>query len=281
MFKYDPLHDLVGCYHRYQITNYIRPSLDDPDEMVRDQAAYAYKNLTGVPPPESTLAGANRSVPDRSGDELRKDEQSREWQSLAAIVDSPEYSGEGANAWKRRDSARKALRAAGRDAVPAIIRQLNRNGVGQAELAKLLIEIGDERAVQPILRCFERLRPYGYEQEAVEFFARIRAREAGHILVQYINDSDYFFCERIAFGLGLLGAQETSAALEAALENGKGGSKGFPTYDYGVPFYHDDPRRSVASNTAVFDGLSRANTEFSRSVIKRWYSRRPIFPARR
>lgn len=171
--------------------------------------------------------------------------EARDWQSLA-IIFTIEGGDEGTK--HKRIFARKVLKEAGTEAVDAVIVQLNVSGVGLDDLAEILTEIGDERAVKPLLQHIKILSAIGgCAERVVRFFSRIGSKEAAQGLLPYLNDEDVGMRTIAAYGLGLLGLQEMEAPLRAALEK------------YG---------------SSISSGLKDADTEFSRSIISQWVSKR-------
>jgi len=170
--------------------------------------------------------------------------EAHDWLSLAAIFSATTDP----NFYKRMEYARTALLGAGAEAVDAIVEQLNRVRIlGAGDLAKILVTIGDRRAIEPLLRCFDDVGAHGGLQgDIVEFFARLGAVEAAQGLVPYL-DRSYGTRFSAAYGLGLLGVPETAAALQAALEK---------------------------NSWTIQRGLERARTEFARSLIAEWTARR-------
>jgi hypothetical protein len=165
--------------------------------------------------------------------------EARDWAALVAVMRSTDYSRE-FNKDYRKLLARKALRAAGTDAVDAVIGELRAPGVGTDDVATVLAEIGDERAVDPLLAVFEDVAAYGGAQSAiVELLARVGAKRAATTLMGYLDNGYELTRINTAYGLGLLAVERTRPALKQALAKG------------------DD---------AVRRGLQRADTDFARSL---------------
>lgn len=142
----------------------------------------------------------------------------------------------------------KLLKEAGTEAVDAVIAQLNMSGTGLDDLAEILTEIGDERAVKPLLENIKILSAIGgCAERVVRFFSRIGSKEAAQGLLPYLNGEDVGMRTIAAYGLGLLGFQEMEAPLQSAIEK------------YG---------------SSISDGLKAADTEFARSLISQWDSKR-------
>jgi ankyrin repeat protein len=74
----------------------------------------------------------------------------KDFRALAAINNSKDYS-PAFQKFKKRDIANQILMDAGAEAVDAIMQELDTEGVGSYDLAKLLVRIGDPKAV-PILK---------------------------------------------------------------------------------------------------------------------------------
>lgn len=167
--------------------------------------------------------------------------ETHDWESLAAIFSSTADP-------NRQEYAREALRTAGAEAVDAIIEQLNKGLIhAWYKLVSILIEIGDRRAVQPMLRFFDDAGGAYMQSDIVKFFARLGAVEAAQGLVPYLDDNYGGTRMAAAEGLGLLGVPETTPALQIAFEK---------------------------NNWSIQRGLEEANTEFARSLISEWTAKR-------
>ena len=97
--------------------------------------------------------------------------EKEDYKSLAAINNSQDYSASSLK-WKKRDYANKLLLKAGPEAVDGIIEELNLKGVGQSDLADILVKIGDKRAVPHLKRWLDRgvFKPYGFTDSTVREF---------------------------------------------------------------------------------------------------------------
>ena len=76
--------------------------------------------------------------------------EKKDYRALAAIFNSQDYS-EAFQKWAKERLAREILLKAGAEAVDAILEELATDGVGSDDLAELLVEIGDPKAV-PLLK---------------------------------------------------------------------------------------------------------------------------------
>lgn len=89
------------------------------------------------------------------------------------------------------------------------------------DLLRLLAEIGDERAVEPLLHHL-RVAPErgaGTTKSILKFFARVEAKQTAKTLLLYLQNSwDSVWREAMAYGLGLLEIEETRGALLVALD---------------------------------------------------------------
>lgn len=72
-----------------------------------------------------------------------------DYRALAAINNSTDY--DAPLHWEKRDLANRILRETGSDAVDAILRELATGGIGKDDLAEVLVDIGDPKAV-PLLK---------------------------------------------------------------------------------------------------------------------------------
>ena len=80
----------------------------------------------------------------------QKLKEKKDYRALAAVFNSQDYS-KAFQKNRKKDSAAKILREAGTEAVNAIIEELDTGGVGRTDLAELLVDVGDPKAV-PILK---------------------------------------------------------------------------------------------------------------------------------
>lgn len=85
----------------------------------------------------------------------RKLKDKKNYRALAAIHNSQNYSEE-FQIWEKQDLANDILREAGSEAVNAILEELATDGVGNNDLAKLLVDIGDPKAVQLLKKMLDR-----------------------------------------------------------------------------------------------------------------------------
>jgi hypothetical protein len=97
----------------------------------------------------------------------------KDYRALAAIHNSQDYS-EAFKKWEKRDIADEILREAGSEAVDAIIEELATDGVGSDDLADLLIDIGDLKAVPLLKRKLDHgdFDAYSSKDRILEFVAR-------------------------------------------------------------------------------------------------------------
>lgn len=164
----------------------------------------------------------------------------RDWKSLAEVFDSQDYTPE-FNKNARKRLAKAALLEAGAEAQDAIIEQLKTNGVGTNDLAAILEQIGDARAVGPLLDVFDKVAPYGGAQaDIVRFLAKVNATDAAPRLVPFLDDDYSPTRVSAAYGLGLLAVESTRAALVAALKK---------------------------NPSSITDGLQLARTDFARDLV--------------
>jgi HEAT repeat protein len=125
---------------------------------------------------------------------------------------------------------------------------MNLKGVGTDDLVEILVEIGDARAVEPLLGVFKEVAPTaGTQTKIVEFFAHIGAKEAANGLLPYLDDSYSPTRSAAAYGLGLLGVEDTRSSLVNALEKYR---------------------------SSVTRALRGARTDFARSLVEESEARR-------
>ena len=85
----------------------------------------------------------------------RKLKDKKNYRALAAIHNSQNYSEE-FQIWEKKDLANDILRGAGSEAVNAILEELATDGVGNDDLARLLVDIGDPKAVRLLKKMLDR-----------------------------------------------------------------------------------------------------------------------------
>ena len=116
-------------------------------------------------------------------------------------------------------------------------------------LIRLLTEIGDERAAEPLLRHFRAQASYGsgIARSIADFLARLKCKKAAKGLAAYLGTSSDSMLSAAAYGLGLLEADGTRDALRDALDR---------------------------HGQCVKDGLQQADTNFAKSLIREWDAKR-------
>ena len=94
----------------------------------------------------------------------------KDYRAFAAVNNSKDYSDQ-FQKWKKRDIANDILRKAGSDAVDAILKELATDGVGSSDLADLLVNIGDSKAVPLLKKKLDRgdFKAYGSQYRVQEF----------------------------------------------------------------------------------------------------------------
>jgi len=99
--------------------------------------------------------------------------EKKDYRALAAVNNSEDYS-EGFQKWEKRDIANRILMKAGAEAVDAIMEELATDGVGSIDLAGLLVDIGDPKAVPLLKRKLDRgdFSAHGSQHRIREFVTR-------------------------------------------------------------------------------------------------------------
>lgn len=150
--------------------------------------------------------------------------------------------------FERRSRASEALRSAGDDGIEALALAVDSSSEEEAdnldEAVKLLVEIGDERAIDPLLKhfpCWKIHAVGGIAQDIVEFFARLNATEAAIGLAEHLTSEDSSVRIFSAMGVGLLCNKDTLPFIQDAYE-----------------IYPE----------SIIDGLDRAKTEFADSILR-------------
>jgi len=198
-------------------------------------------------PSRSTPATRALSPSDEAANWAERLRSAGEWEELAAIFNSTDYS-DAANKWKRRDVARLVLGKAGRQCQDGVLRQFSMNGVGQHELAEILASVGDQASVEPLVRCFPKFGPYGGCQSIVlHFLARFPSLETARGMEQYLTDEYSPTRVHAAQCLGLLGYPESLPALVKALDK---------------------------DSSSIRSGLQAAGTDFAKALITKWEEKR-------
>jgi len=102
----------------------------------------------------------------------------KDYRTLVAINSSHDYS---PLRFRKRDVANRMLREAGAEAVDALLEELAADDVGKADLANVLVEIGDPRAVPLLKKFFDRgdFKAYGLTQSMVSEFVGAHPDLAG------------------------------------------------------------------------------------------------------
>jgi hypothetical protein len=125
-----------------------------------------------APSPDVSRAAAEPPTPPPDTPELWAQalKQQKDYRALAAINNSQDYS-KGFNKWRKRDLANRILREAGAEAVDAILAELDTDGVGGIDLATLLVDIGDPKAVPLLKRKLDRgdFSAYGSQYRIRDF----------------------------------------------------------------------------------------------------------------
>jgi len=96
--------------------------------------------------------------------------EEKDYRSLAAINNSQDYRKE-FQKFRKRDIANRILREVGTDAVNSILEELATEDVGRADLANLLVDIGDPKAVPLMKKSFDRgkFNAYGSRKRIRDF----------------------------------------------------------------------------------------------------------------
>jgi hypothetical protein len=120
--------------------------------------------------PDASRAAAKPRTERADSPELWAQElkEKKDYRALAAIYNSQDYS-PGFHPWQKRGIANRILREAGAEAVDAIMEELETDGVGSMDLAALLADIGDPKAV-PLLK--KKLDRGDFPAGTSEFFIR-------------------------------------------------------------------------------------------------------------
>ena len=102
----------------------------------------------------------------------------QDYRALAAVNNSHDYS---PLRFRECDIANRMLREAGTGAVDALLEELGADDVGKADLANVLVAIGDPRAVPPLKKFFDRgdFKAYGLTQSMVSEFVGAHPDLAG------------------------------------------------------------------------------------------------------
>jgi hypothetical protein len=100
----------------------------------------------------------------------------KDYRALAAINNSNNYS-DSFNKWRKAALANSILREAGAEAVEAILEELATDGVGSVDLANVLVEVGDPKAVPLLKQKLARgdFAAYGSQYSIRDFVARFDA----------------------------------------------------------------------------------------------------------
>ena len=144
-------------------------TLPAPSVPVPVEAAPAAPEPSPVPAPEPV------DLAQKWADELLA---KQDYRVLAAINNSHDYS---PLRFRERDIANRMLREAGAGAVDALLEELAADDVGKADLANVLVEIGDPRAVPLLKKFFDRgdFKAYGLTQSMVSEFVGAHPDLAG------------------------------------------------------------------------------------------------------
>jgi HEAT repeat protein len=173
-------------------------------------------------------------------------ETANDWHTLAHYV--------GLFRWKisddykrRKQLATSALQRAGKKGLDALLEELQKEKVNRGDLIEVIIQIGDSRAVKPLLSVFksECVGNSSTGCEISRFFVRINATEAADGLISILQDPKYEYAQAAAaYGLGLLQMDETRNALFAALD-----------------------QRGILGRLAIRSALIDSGTAFARSIV--------------
>jgi len=144
-------------------------TLPAPSVPVPVEAAPAAPELSPEPAPEPV------DPAQKWADELLA---KQDYRALAAVNNSHDYS---PLRFRERDIANRMLREAGAGAVDALLEELGADDVGKDDLAKVLVEIGDPRAVPLLKKFFDRgdFKAYGLTQSMVSEFLGAHPDVAG------------------------------------------------------------------------------------------------------
>ena len=138
----------------------------------------------------------------------------KDFATLAAINNSTDYSAR-AKVQDKRRIANRILRQAGAGAVDAILAEIAKDGVGSPNLAELLVQIGDPRAVPVLKRKLDRgdFRAYVSLEPGIRRFVEKHKELQGPVedvacrlcgkskpVVEMRGFKDVFFCKHPCWG---------------------------------------------------------------------------------